>query len=107
MHPLGMVHFIAALSSLLLGALVLLTRPKGNRRHRQLGWAYVIAMLTLNVTAMMIYRLFAGFGPFHVAALISLATVAMGVPAGIRARSCATSAIRRLVPGPSSTTITG
>ena len=86
MNALGMLHFIAALAALLLGALVLLTRPKGNRRHRRLGWAYVIAMLTLNVTALMIYRLFGGFGPFHVAALISLATVAMGVPAGIRAR---------------------
>lgn len=86
MNWLGMTHFISAMLALTLGAIVLLLRPKGGRRHRQLGWAYVVAMLALNATALMIYRLFGGFGPFHVAALISLATVLMGVPAGIRAR---------------------
>ena len=34
------------------------------------------------VTALAIYRLFGGFGPFHVAALVSLVTVLMGtIPA--------------------------
>jgi uncharacterized membrane protein len=86
MAPLGQLHLATAIASLLLGAIVLLFTTKGTRRHRQLGWAYVISMLFLNVTALMIYRLFGGFGPFHVAAIISLVTLILGVSSGLRAR---------------------
>ena len=73
----GLVHSLLGVAALLLGLVVLL-RPKGSRLHRRLGQAYVMSMLLLNVTALMIYDLFDGFGPFHVASLISLATVAAG-----------------------------
>ena len=78
MLTLGQLHFVSALLALGAGALVLLDR-KGTTRHRRLGWTYAIAMLVLNVTALLIYRLTASFGPFHVAALASLATLIAGI----------------------------
>ena len=83
MNPLGWFHTICALVALASGAAVLL-RAKGTRAHRQLGWVYVGSMVALNVTALMIYRLFGGFGPFHVAALFSLATVVAGIIPAVR-----------------------
>jgi hypothetical protein len=43
-------------------------------------------MILLNVTALMIYRLFGYFGPFHVAAVLSLGTVLGGTIAAARRR---------------------
>lgn len=85
MNLLGLVHTGSALVALACGAVVLLQR-KGTRVHRRLGWTYVASMVTLNVTALLIYRLFGGFGPFHVAALVSLATLAAGVVTVARRR---------------------
>jgi uncharacterized membrane protein len=85
MLSLGWTHAAAALAALVAGAAVLLTR-KGTRRHRQLGWAYVVSMLLLNVTALLIYRLFGRFGPFHVGAVFSLVTVVAGTVAALGAR---------------------
>ena len=39
---------------------------------------YVLSMLLLNITALMIYDLYGRFGPFHVASVISLATIGAG-----------------------------
>lgn len=85
MTLLGGTHTAAAVGALLAGALVLVTR-KGTRRHRQLGWAYVGSMLTLNLTALFIYRLFGRFGAFHVGAVLSLVTVVAGTVAVLGAR---------------------
>lgn len=60
-----------------LGGAVVVMR-KGTPRHRWLGRAYLVGMLLLNVSALMIYELFGGFGMFHWAALASLATVLAG-----------------------------
>jgi uncharacterized membrane protein len=81
----GWTHMIAAVAALVAGAAVLLTR-KGTRRHRQLGWVYVVSMLLLNGTALLIYRLFGRFGPFHVGAVFSFVTVVAGTLAAIGAR---------------------
>ncbi len=78
MSPLGWVHLTFAISAMVVGAIVVLN-PKGTRTHRKLGWVYAISMLGLNVTALMIYRLFGGFGPFHIAALASLTTLLMAM----------------------------
>jgi uncharacterized membrane protein len=86
MSGLGAFHVGTALAALSFGAAVLLIAPKGTRRHRQLGWCYVASMLLLNVSALLIYRLFGGFGPFHVAAVLSLATVLLGTSTAIAAR---------------------
>ena len=85
MISLGWIHTIAALTALVTGAAVLLIR-KGTRRHRQIGWAYVVSMLLLNGTALLIYRLFGRFGPFHVGAIFSFVTVAAGTAAALAAR---------------------
>jgi uncharacterized membrane protein len=61
-----------------------LLRRKGTRSHRRLGWTYVASMLALNGTALMIYRLFGGFGPFHAAAIASLVTVVAGAVSAYR-----------------------
>ena len=71
---------------------MLLMSPKGTRRHRQIGWIYAVSMLLLNVTALMIYKLFGGFGPFHVAAIVSLGGL---VPAVISARKAKSARLAR------------
>ncbi len=76
---LGRIHLATAIAALVIGAYVFLGTRKGTRLHRRAGWAYVIAMLAVNVTALLIYRLFGGFGPFHAAAILSLLTTLAGV----------------------------
>ena len=73
----GAVHAALGLVALICGAVVLL-RAKGTGAHRRIGGLYVAAMTCLNVTGLAIYDLYGHFGPFHVAALVSLATVAAG-----------------------------
>ena len=85
MSPLGSFHTVAASIALASGAAVLIRR-KGTRWHRRAGWTYAVSMILLNVTALMIYRLFGYFGPFHVAAVLSLATVSGGTIAAVRRR---------------------
>ena len=74
---LGITHTIFGLVALVSGLVVFLTR-KGTGNHRTVGYVYVGSMLALNGGAFLIYRLYGRFGPFHVAAVISLATLAAG-----------------------------
>lgn len=75
---------MAAIAALILGLGIFLTR-KGTQFHKQLGYGYVLSMLALNATAFLIYRLYGRFGPFHVAAIISSATLVAGfIPAFLR-----------------------
>lgn len=78
MSTLGWFHTSFAVLAMIFGAVVVL-RPKGTRSHRSIGWIYVTSMLGLNITALMIYRLFGGFGPFHVAAVVSLLGILTGM----------------------------
>jgi uncharacterized membrane protein len=78
MTTVGYVHLVFALCALVLGLLVVLQR-KGTRIHRTIGHLYVSSMIGLNVTALSIYELFGTFGPFHVLAVLSLATLLAGV----------------------------
>ncbi len=77
LDPFGLLHALFGLAALGLGLWITLL-DKGTPLHRRLGRVYVIAMVCLNGTALMIYDLFGRFGPFHVAALISLATILAG-----------------------------
>lgn len=84
-HPLGLAHVAIALLAVLVGTLVVLSK-KGTKRHRLLGRAYVGLMIGVNLTALLIYELFGGFGLFHWMALLSLVTVLAGyTPARSRA----------------------
>jgi len=74
----GWMHVIAAIVAMITGAIVLL-RPKGTTWHKRIGYTYVGSMLLLNISAFMIYRLFGTFGPFHIAAVVSLASVIGGM----------------------------
>lgn len=85
MTSLGWFHTACALVALGSGAAVLMRR-KGTPGHRRMGWVYVASMLLLNGTALMIYRLFGTFGPFHVAAVFSLVTVVGGIVPAVRRR---------------------
>lgn len=77
---LSWLHIVAAAVAMVLGLLVLLRR-KGTRSHRRLGYAYVISMAALNLSAFGMYRLFGVFGPFHIAAVVSTLTIAAGMRA--------------------------
>ena len=85
MDWLGIIHLASAVASLVAGAAVLVAK-KGTTWHRRAGWAYALAMATVNVTALSIYDLFGGFGPFHIAALLSGVTVLAGMAAALRRR---------------------
>ncbi|MEO9886077.1 MAG: DUF2306 domain-containing protein [Balneola sp.] len=81
---LGLIHFTSALFAMVVGMAVILFQ-KGTKRHVYLGYTYVVSMLILNATALMIFDLFGGFGPFHFMALFSLLTVIGGlVPAFLK-----------------------
>jgi len=73
----GFLHALFGVAALLLGAAVFMMR-KGTNTHRKVGLAYVLAMFSLNLTALWIFDLTGRFGPFHMAALISLATLFAG-----------------------------
>lgn len=74
----GLVHALFGLASVALGFVVVLL-PKGRAAHRRAGLLYTLSLVMLNITALFIYDLFGGFGPFHGLALLSLATVAAGI----------------------------
>ena len=84
LHGFGLVHTAFGLAALMFG-LSMLSLEKGTPTHRRVGRAYFASMFLLNATGLSIYNLSGRFGPFHVAALISLATVLAGfVPVFLR-----------------------
>lgn len=77
----GLVHTALALIAIITGVLVLAERPLARNRtsfHQVMGGVYVVTMLLLNSSALAIQNLYI-FGPFHVAAVVSLVTVCVGV----------------------------
>ena len=80
-HPIGLIHLVAAVVALTCGTLVLV-RPKGTLTHKRWGYAYVFSMTVMLATSFLIYRLFHGFGLFHGFAVIASATLIAGfIPA--------------------------
>jgi len=81
---MGLLHFGFAIAALLLGAAVV-RAAKGDQRHRTLGYLYALSLLVVNVSALMVYDDSAGVGPFHILAVVSLATLLGGlIPAFLR-----------------------
>jgi uncharacterized membrane protein len=74
----SVVHLLAVLVALSTGTLVLYY-PKGARRHRYLGRAYVGSMSIVLLTAFGIYSLFGRFGIIHWGALASVVALLVGV----------------------------
>lgn len=75
---IGGIHLFFAILALVLGTMVLF-KTKGTVTHKRIGYFYVFAMVGVNVTALMIYRLFGSFGIFHYMAIISLLTIIAGM----------------------------
>jgi uncharacterized membrane protein len=74
----GFIHLAASVLALITGLYVLIAK-KGTKTHKQVGYTYALAMLTVNLTAFMIYRLYGRFGIFHVFAIISSVTLFAGL----------------------------
>lgn len=82
----GLLHLVSACAALVLGTWVMAIR-KATNNHKKIGYAYVASMVVLNITSFSIYRIFHGFGPFHIAAIISSLTLLGGmVPIVLRTR---------------------
>jgi len=74
-------HVVFAAAAMLFGSGIFIAR-RGTPLHRKLGYAYITSILTLNISALLLYSRTGEFGPFHVAALLSLATLVAGaIPA--------------------------
>lgn len=78
MDGLGVVHTALAIVALGIGWTVL-SRRKGDRMHRTLGHLYVSCMCGVNLTSFGLRGLSGTWGPFHVAAVISLLTLLAGL----------------------------
>ena len=85
----GTIHIVAAGLALLAG-LAVFARPKGTGLHRWLGRAYVGLMLVVNVSALATFEETGAAGPFHYLAVLSLATVVVGLGFLFLARSART-----------------
>lgn len=73
----GTLHLLFAILALLFGTVILFSK-KGTSFHKKAGYLYVINMILVNVTAFMLYNLTGKFNIFHIAALVSSATLLSG-----------------------------
>ena len=78
LSTLGLFHTGCGVLALVAGGWIFLT-TKGTNAHKRVGWIYVASMTSLNVTALRLYNLTGGFNTFHLLAVFSLATLAVGV----------------------------
>ena len=78
----GAAHTAAAVIALILGP-VLFLRVKGDKPHRQFGYAYVAAMLVVCLAGLPMRGFMGTISPFHVLAIVSLVTVTAGLIAAI------------------------
>lgn len=93
------IHAGAAIAALVLGAVVV-SMSKGTTRHRAAGACYVGLLLLSNAVALTLTRTTGGFGPFHVLAIVSLCTLAVGlVPMWILPRSPGAIAVHGITMG--------
>ncbi len=81
--PIGAIHLLFSILSMITGLLVLLLK-KGTTRHKRLGYLYAVSMFIVNLTACMIYRLYGRFGIFHWMAVMSCAVLFTGLYPVIR-----------------------
>ncbi|MFN2454336.1 MAG: DUF2306 domain-containing protein [Pyrinomonadaceae bacterium] len=70
-------HTAMGFVALLAGFFVFLLN-KGTRLHKTVGWVYVLSMYLLCLTSFFIFKLFSGFGVFHVMAIVSTVTMTSG-----------------------------
>ena len=80
---MGLIHLISAITSLISGTMVLALK-KGTSIHKKIGYTYIVSMVISLTSSFMIYRLFGGFGVFHIASILSSITLVLGVIPAIR-----------------------
>ena len=73
----GAAHVLSAIVALILGPLMFLN-VKGAGFHRIAGYVFVLAMLTVNITALTLYDLNGRPNIFHALAILSLFSVISG-----------------------------
>lgn len=76
-EALALAHLSAAIVAIVIGIWVFAS-PKGTTRHRVLGGIYVGLLVLLDVAALSLHRE-AVFGPFHMLAILSLATILVAI----------------------------
>ncbi len=80
----GYLHLISSVLALIFGTSILIMK-KGTALHKKIGYGYVVSMVILLATSFMIYRLFGGFGLFHIFSVIGTVTLVGGMlPAILR-----------------------
>ncbi len=75
---LGLFHLIVSILALVFGTWMISTQ-KGTAIHKKVGYVYAVCMVAVISTSFMMYRLFGGFGIFHVAAVISTISLLGGM----------------------------
>jgi uncharacterized membrane protein len=75
---LGWFHLITAMVAMTAGAYILV-KPKGTRRHKQVGYIYVSSMILVCGSALGIYNLTGKFGVFHILAFVGFTTLIAGM----------------------------
>lgn len=75
---IGLAHLLTAVVALICGTAVL-AMPKGTRLHRWVGYVYASSMAVMLLSAFLIYRVFDGFGLFHIFAVVSTLTLFAGM----------------------------
>ena len=74
---IGLAQTVCAAIVILIGLLVILA-TKGTKQHKMLGYAYFVAMISMNVTALFTKSIYS-FGPFHWMAIGSMILVTAGI----------------------------
>ena len=73
-----LIHISSALAALVLGALLISRRLKGDRVHRIAGWTWVILMLAVAISSLWIPK-FMHLSWIHVFTLVTLVSLPLGV----------------------------
>ena len=74
----GWIHLVVSILALIAGSFVMCTK-KGTKRHKIIGYFYSFFMLSVLVTALLIYRLTGGFNVFHFIAIAGFFYLIMGL----------------------------
>lgn len=79
------IHTLAALTLLPL-TVTIFSLPRGDRRHRWLGWCWVILMTTVAVSSLAIHQiqLIGRFSPIHILSALALVGLVQAVTAARR-----------------------
>lgn len=84
---IGLLHLISSLLALVFGTLSL-WKSKGTPSHKKIGYGYAVSMITMLLTAFLLYNLFGKWGVFHWAAVVSSLTLAAGlIPVMLRTKN--------------------